>query len=800
MRIFAQKQNQPQQKSSADLTRSNAASTAAAGRQLHPLLHLQRTIGNQGVLRLLRARSDRLNSSPEDGFQTPAASSDAGQIGAPSIVNEVLASPGRPLDPETRAFMEPRFGHDFSKVRVHSGSPVDAQSAQEVNANAYTVGHHIVFGTGRYAPKTHQGRRLIAHELAHVVQQSGDVAGPATILARNPDDPNEELALTLAKKWDKKRDEVLDTLSGLEKKDLDALDKAASKIKSKNKSELLRAIRFVRDKPPARSTQTLVTVEGSGTSTAKTKIAGGKVELHTGVSFKFGGDKSTNAYSLTYDGPGVDEMRWLQFVWREVVPEFPATSRRGKPRKVPHKKRLDRPSGRPEHSYFLTTDPKKPKWNTDSSSGSSAFYEENTSVNRSGSKLVMFDAPDTMASDAKILLQNATNPATRVVSHFHATTYLIRGMDVLYRADIDLLWTFTDPTKEPTLKVTAKGGKATQIESSQRARLVAQYPNVDYLPGPPIAAPEPMEQFEPVSDLFPTGTIQEKDWASKNDMQKYADIAAIAHAEWIRDVTGMSESTINIIDSSNKVKPGLNYDAKLTVEAETGFINAQSELKPDLPIEAAGPLPRIGIILGPQAFERDKAFALATLRHEMKHAAHNELALGWLLKWRDARTGESFKDWLAKEQKSKHISEVEFALVSTGVTLNLAATETLAWTEGFVTVVPFLPEKPAFALMTPNYPAAIAELKGAGKFYNAVASTAVKKAALERIRGFSCGVLSQSQRDRVIEWIPFLLDPNSLNPSTTAEKTTVTLINNDFTPLKDFLKEVLAEVKKACRK
>ena len=95
---------------------------------------------------------------------------DAGQIAAPPIVHEVLRSPGRPLNPAARAFMEPRFGHNFSQVRVHAGAAAD-QSAQDVNAHAYTVGNHIVFGAGRFAPATHEGHRLIAHELAHVLQQ-----------------------------------------------------------------------------------------------------------------------------------------------------------------------------------------------------------------------------------------------------------------------------------------------------------------------------------------------------------------------------------------------------------------------------------------------------------------------------------------------------------------------------------------------------------------------------------------------------------------------------------------------------
>ena len=91
---------------------------------------------------------------------------------APTIVHEVLRSPGQPLDPSTRAFMEPRFGYDFSRVRVHADTKA-AESAQAVNALAYTVGNNVVFGAGSYDPLSTQGHRLLAHELTHVVQQSG---------------------------------------------------------------------------------------------------------------------------------------------------------------------------------------------------------------------------------------------------------------------------------------------------------------------------------------------------------------------------------------------------------------------------------------------------------------------------------------------------------------------------------------------------------------------------------------------------------------------------------------------------
>ncbi|MGH9508413.1 MAG: DUF4157 domain-containing protein, partial [Terriglobales bacterium] len=88
----------------------------------------------------------------------------------PPIVHEVLRSPGQPLDPAARAFFEPRFGHDFSRVRVHTDARA-ADSARAVNALAYTVGPRVVFDSGMYAPSTSQGQCLLAHELTHVVQQ-----------------------------------------------------------------------------------------------------------------------------------------------------------------------------------------------------------------------------------------------------------------------------------------------------------------------------------------------------------------------------------------------------------------------------------------------------------------------------------------------------------------------------------------------------------------------------------------------------------------------------------------------------
>ena len=108
------------------------------------------------------------------------ATTDAGETKAPPVVDDVLRAPGQLLDSATRAFFEPRFGYDFSAVRVHCGSGA-AVAARAVDAQAFTVGNRVVFGDGQFAPQDTAGRRLLAHELTHTVQQ-----GAAGRLQRSP--------------------------------------------------------------------------------------------------------------------------------------------------------------------------------------------------------------------------------------------------------------------------------------------------------------------------------------------------------------------------------------------------------------------------------------------------------------------------------------------------------------------------------------------------------------------------------------------------------------------------------------
>ena len=181
---------------------------------------LQRTVGNRQVQRLLRSgviqaklkvnqpgdsyeqEADRLSghvlAAPVHGEVSRAGHirRDVGQAGgeaiaAPASVQHALVSPGDSLEPSLRGEMEQRFGHDFSQVRVHLGSTAE-QSARDVNARAYTLGDRMVFGAGEFNPGTREGRRLLAHELTHVVQQSGT---HANVVRRQGDFDDDEPTL-----------------------------------------------------------------------------------------------------------------------------------------------------------------------------------------------------------------------------------------------------------------------------------------------------------------------------------------------------------------------------------------------------------------------------------------------------------------------------------------------------------------------------------------------------------------------------------------------------------------------------
>jgi hypothetical protein len=200
---------------------ARAASPAAAS--LPPALELQQLAGNQAMQELLRSgflQAKLAISNPDDPEEHEAdqvansimrkhagapcscsageemceecqqkhsapaiqrrASGPAAPAYAPRIVSDVLRSPGHPLDAATRAFFEPRFGRDFSDIRVHTGHEA-AAAARSINAHAYTAGSDIVFALGQYSPDSTPGRSLLAHELTHAIQQEKPRGNPLLV-------------------------------------------------------------------------------------------------------------------------------------------------------------------------------------------------------------------------------------------------------------------------------------------------------------------------------------------------------------------------------------------------------------------------------------------------------------------------------------------------------------------------------------------------------------------------------------------------------------------------------------------
>jgi Domain of unknown function (DUF4157) len=136
-------------------------------------------------------------NKPASGPSRPASAA-LQRAATPPLVQDVLRSSGQPLDSETRAFMESRFDYDFSRVQVHADHHA-AESARAVDARAYTVGQHVVFGRSQYSPHTTDGRTLLAHELTHTIQQPAFTDSDlASLRVSDPHEASERAADTAA--------------------------------------------------------------------------------------------------------------------------------------------------------------------------------------------------------------------------------------------------------------------------------------------------------------------------------------------------------------------------------------------------------------------------------------------------------------------------------------------------------------------------------------------------------------------------------------------------------------------------
>ena len=152
------------------------------GRLDDPLEHEADRVADKVMRTPVATRPASAGGSNAGGGANTAAS----HVAAPAAVKDALATPGEAINDEARSFFEPRFGRDFSGVRIHADATA-AKSAAAIGARAYTAGSHIVFGSSQYAPTSRAGRNLLAHELAHVVQAGRSTTGDA-LVRRAPGD------------------------------------------------------------------------------------------------------------------------------------------------------------------------------------------------------------------------------------------------------------------------------------------------------------------------------------------------------------------------------------------------------------------------------------------------------------------------------------------------------------------------------------------------------------------------------------------------------------------------------------
>jgi hypothetical protein len=243
---------------------------------------------------------------------------------------------------------------------------------------------------------------------------------------------------------------------------------------------MLRAIREVElaaRSLPAPDSRTTAEVTRRPKAAATVKVGAGTVHVYTDIGYKVTDTAKRHGFSLSYEGTDAPQVRWLQFIWREVVPDGGTGV-----------------SGTWHHQtseYALTTQPgdqSQIAWNTDTATGyrageaASAFYELDNSINRDSRHVEMFDEPSSpyqsMVDDAF----KATRAGGRVRGSAHLVQYLVKGMDVLFRSEIEVDYSYAHATDNPDAQPKLiSAGKASAIDPVARARLHQQFNSLDYL-------------------------------------------------------------------------------------------------------------------------------------------------------------------------------------------------------------------------------------------------------------------------------------------------------------------------------
>lgn len=390
-------------------------------------------------------------TSPETPASTRSATVPIAARPAPSFdpVRSGVDSPAKSLDADVRATMEQRFGHDFSDIRVHAG-PAAADAARALGAEAYTAGRDLVFDAGRYDPSSRDGQRLLAHELAHA-------AHGATASERRPgiapeDAIAEQAAQAAAERTLSADGPVPGHLPGRFGGWGPAWAVHRQVVGSKTKGK----------------------VEHSGEvgrMPGEVGVPYGQVEVRTGEEVELkGGATLPNRIAIEYSGLLSADMKWLQFVWFELVATTPKGS-------VATSATVGTTSG----TKPFTTDPKNPNWSVDSASTTDPFYEAGGRNLRTASSTTIFDSPGggsvTPLADGVF---KAGIGATAVTFTAHFETYLIQADTAVYVAGWQASTAFTQvkgTTVAAAIGYSVGGsGPVAGMPADRQKLLAASYP------------------------------------------------------------------------------------------------------------------------------------------------------------------------------------------------------------------------------------------------------------------------------------------------------------------------------------
>ncbi len=394
-------------------------------------------------------------TSPREPEQAP--DSNCRNVDAVGFERAVSAGigPGKPLSAQSRSYFGPRFGEDFASVRVHDGSGAAALS-QSIGARAFTAGRHIYFAEGQHSESSSEGRRLIAHELAHVAHQARSTqrrSGIAPESARAEHHADSAAAKAIGS----------EPMGGVTR-DIDQWGPAWTiHRQAAKKGDPLKITKFGARKHRADIRR------------GDSEPPIGEVEVRTGEEIELaGGTKMPNMIAIAYSGNLTSDSRWLQFVWFTVIADTAAGSGY-----------LDDNVTVNGVSKSATSDPKSPKWSVDTVPGKNPFYEAGGVSLRKDGSTTIFDHPSASKSIAEKGFEKAKakvkGGAKSITFTAHFETYLIQEDVAVYEVTYQASTAFTQNAKGKVVEGSAgytvgPSGPVSGLPADRKKMLHAAFP------------------------------------------------------------------------------------------------------------------------------------------------------------------------------------------------------------------------------------------------------------------------------------------------------------------------------------